>query len=235
MHLVVFDIDGTLTATVKADDACFLRSLVEVCGFHDVDADWSNYKHTTDSSILHEIHEARRGRPPSVLEVSRFRQHFVDLLVQASAESAFSPIAGAPHLLESLRRSVEHRVSLATGAWRDAARLKMLSAGLCYDDYPAASCDDAFDRESIIRLSIQRASQRYGEFDSAVYIGDGVWDARACRAIGLPFIGIADGVRATRLIAEGAVCVFPDLSDEASFLRSLSEIANVSQQDSPPA
>jgi phosphoglycolate phosphatase-like HAD superfamily hydrolase len=97
---------------------------------------------------------------------------------------------------------------------------------MCYEDYPSASGDDAFDRESIIRLSMQRAAERYGGFDSTVYVGDGVWDARACRGIGVPFIGIAAGVPATRLAAEGAVCVFPDLSDGNLFMRSLYEITN---------
>jgi phosphoglycolate phosphatase-like HAD superfamily hydrolase len=221
MRLVIFDIDGTLTATMTIDEECFVRSLAEVCGFDDIDTDWSHYQHTTDSSIFHEIHEARAGRSPSAVEVSRFQQHFIDLLRQASSKSAFSPIAGAARLLASLGNSREHRVSLATGAWRDSARLKMASAGLCYDDYPAASSDDAFERESIIKLSRQRAVERYGGFDQAIYIGDGVWDARACRALGIPFVGIAEGVRAKRLMAEGAVCVFPDLSDEDSFLRSV--------------
>ena len=36
MRLVVFDIDGTLIQTVKADEECFVRSLVEVCDFSDV-------------------------------------------------------------------------------------------------------------------------------------------------------------------------------------------------------
>lgn len=36
MRLVIFDIDGTLTQTMKADGECFVRSLVEVCGFSDV-------------------------------------------------------------------------------------------------------------------------------------------------------------------------------------------------------
>lgn len=227
MRLVIFDIDGTLTETAKTDEECFVRSLAEVCGFVRVETDWSRYKHTTDSSIFHEIYEARTGQPPSAVEVSRFREHFVDLLSQASSESAFSQVAGASRLLASLSRSAQHRVSLATGAWRDSARLKMASAGLCYDDYPAASSDDAFDRESIIKLSIQRAAERYGRFDSTVYIGDGVWDVRACRAIGIPFIGVADDVRATRLIAEGAVCVLPDLSDGDLFLRRVYEITNV--------
>jgi phosphoglycolate phosphatase-like HAD superfamily hydrolase len=103
----------------------------------------------------------------------------------------------------------------------------MASAGMCFDDHPAASADDALDRESIMRLSKQRAAERYGEsFACTVYVGDGVWDARACRGVGLPFIGIGTGSRATRLSEEGAVCVFPNFSDTDIFLRSVYEITN---------
>ncbi len=226
MHLVIFDIDGTLTATMQVDAECFVRALAEICGLTGIDTDWSKYKHTTDSAIFHEIHEARLGRSPSVTEVSRFRRHFVNLLAQASARTAFVPIAGAPRFLQLLCRSAEYRVSLATGAWADSARLKMASAGLCFDDYPSATSDDAFERESIINLSMQRATKRHGKFDHIVYVGDGVWDARACRALGIPFIGIAEGDRATRLISEGAVFVFPDFSDADSCWRKLREIAS---------
>src|SRR5262249_49767689 len=137
-----------------------------------------------------------------------FRQHFAGLLAQVLSEAAFAAVAGAPLLLSLLADSAKYRIALATGAWRDSARLKMTSAGLCYDDYPAASSDDALDRESIIRLSMQRAAERYGRVGSTVYVGDGVWDARACRSVGIPFIGIATDGRAARLSAEGAVCVF---------------------------
>jgi phosphoglycolate phosphatase-like HAD superfamily hydrolase len=227
MRLVIFDIDGTLTQTMKADGECFVRSLTDVCGFSDVDTDWSRYKHATDSGVFHEIYESRTGRSPSPSEISRFRQHFVGLLAQASSGAAFAPATGAPLLLSRLADSAEHRVALATGAWGDSARLKMTSAGLCYDDYPAASGDDALDRESIIRLSMQRAAERYGRVGSTVYVGDEVWDARACRSVGIPFIGIAADGRAARLSAEGAVCVFPDFSDTDLFLSSLYETTNV--------
>jgi phosphoglycolate phosphatase-like HAD superfamily hydrolase len=227
MRLVIFDIDGTLTKTTRTDEDCFLRSLAEVYGFSDVNADWSHYKNATDSGILHEIYETRIGRPPSPVEISQFRQHFVGLLAQASAETAFAAVAGAPVLLSRLVGSAEHRVALATGAWPDSARVKMASAGLCYDDYPAASSEDAFDRESIIRLSMQKATERYGRCSSTVYVGDGVWDARACRNVGVPFIGVATDGRASRLSEEGAVCVFPDLSDADLFLSCLYEITNV--------
>jgi len=226
MHLVMFDIDGTLTQTMNVDEECFVRSFKDVFGFADIDTNWSHYPHTTDSGIFHDVYESRTGRSPSANEISRFRQHFVGLLAQVSSEAAFAAVAGAPLLLSLLVDSANHRVALATGAWRDSARLKMTSAGLCYDDYPAASSDDALDRESIIRLSMQRAAKRYGRIGGTVYVGDGVWDARACRSMGIPFIGIGTGSRATRLSAEGAACVFPDFSDADIFLRSVQEITN---------
>src|SRR2546430_8228784 len=227
MHLVMFDIDGTLTEPMKIDEECFVRSFKDVFGFADIDTDWSRYPHTTDSGIFHDVCMSRIGRSPTAQEDSRFRQHFIQLLAAASSQSPFAPVAGADRLLSRLAQSGSHRVSFATGAWRDSARLKMASAGLCYDDYPAASSDDSFDRESIIRLSMQRAAERYGSLGSTVYVGDGVWDARACRSVGIPFIGIGAGSRATRLSAEGAVCIFPDFSDTDLFLSSVYAITNV--------
>jgi len=227
VRLVIFDIDGTLTETMKVDEECFVRSFKDVFGFADIDTDWSHYPCTTDSGIFHDVFTSRVGRSPAAQEVSRFRQHFIQLLAAASSKSPFAPIAGAGRLLSRLAQSGSHRVSLATGGWRDSARLKMASGGMCFDDYPAASADDALDREAIMRLSKQRAAECYGEsFACTVYVGDGVWDARACRNVGIPFIGIGTASRATRLSGEGAVCVFPDFSDADIFLRSVYEITN---------
>ncbi len=223
----MFDIDGTLTETMKVDEECFVRSFNDVFGLTDIDTDWSNYPCTTDSGIFHDVFTSRLGQSPTAQDVSRFRQHFVQLLAAASSQSPFAPVAGAERLLTRLAQGGPYRVSLATGGWRDSARLKMASAGMCFDDHPAASADDALDRESIMMLSKQRAAERYGEsFARTLYVGDEVWDARACRGVGIPFIGIGTGSRATRLSAEGAVYVFPDFSDADVFLRSVYEITN---------
>jgi len=56
-----------------------------------------------------------------------------------------------------------------------------------YDAYPSASCDDALERDLIIKLSMQKATSHFGgPFVSAVYVGDGVGMARACRKVGIP-------------------------------------------------
>ena len=75
----MFDIDGTLTETMKVDEECFVRSFKDVFGFTDIDTDWSHYPRTTDSGIFYDVFTSRIGRSPAAQEVSRFRQHFIQL------------------------------------------------------------------------------------------------------------------------------------------------------------
>jgi phosphoglycolate phosphatase-like HAD superfamily hydrolase len=222
----MFDIDGTLTETMEVDTKCFVRSCMDMFGFTEIDTDWSHYPHATDSGIFCDIFTFRAGRLPTRREVSLFRKHFVQLLTSASSQSPFAAVSGADRLLSRLLSGSGHHVSFATGSWSDSARVKMASAGMCFDDHPAASADDAFDRQSIMRLSIGRAAERFREsFACTIYVGDGVWDARASRILGIPFIGIGSGDRAAQLVSEGALRVFRDFSDGDLFLASVDEIA----------
>jgi phosphoglycolate phosphatase-like HAD superfamily hydrolase len=94
-----------------------------------------------------------------------------------------------------------------------------------YDDYPAASADDAADRESIIKLALGRACGPTDQSSpGAIYIGDGVWDVRACYKAAIPFLGIAVGAQKEKLAAAGAVHVLPDFSDQDRFLSCIEKI-----------
>jgi phosphoglycolate phosphatase-like HAD superfamily hydrolase len=226
MKLVMFDIDGTLTQTYQADETCFVQALREVFGFTDINTDWASYPHCSDSGILEVLFQIRLGRSPLPAEISIFQAHFVSLLTAATVVQPFNPIAGARDFLCSLTSSSALAVSLASGAWECSARFKLASAGLDFPQIPAAFSDDAHAREAIMQASLVRAAQFHfrDSFDAVIYIGDGVWDARAARNLGFPFIGISyEPARVERLYAEGARHVFHDYLDADSFMTVLHE------------
>ena len=230
MKLVMFDIDGTLTQTYQADETCFVQALREVFGFTDINTDWASYPHCSDSGILEVLFQIRLGRSPLPAEISVLQAHFVSLLTAATVVQPFNPIAGARDFLSSLTSSSALAVSLASGAWECSARFKLASAGLDFPQIPAAFSDDAHAREAIMQASLVRAAQFHfrDSFDAVIYIGDGVWDARAARNLGFPFIGIShEPARVERLYAEGAHHVFADYLDADSFMAVLHESNHV--------
>ncbi|HEX7232483.1 MAG TPA: HAD family hydrolase [Candidatus Binatia bacterium] len=219
MRVILFDVDGTLTDTMDVDTRCFLQAFVDVCGFADVDPDWSHYRNATDAGIFQEVFEARRGRGPTTSETVEFREHLVALFRSAALQKPFAPIRGAAALLARLRDLGEYSIGLATGCWSDPARVKLASAGLCYNDYPSASADDAPDRESIVRIAARRtAGEGDKEWNHVIYVGDGVWDVKMSRLLGIRFLGIGSGEQRERLITAGASDVLPDLSDIDRFV-----------------
>jgi phosphoglycolate phosphatase-like HAD superfamily hydrolase len=224
MRVILFDIDGTLTDTMDVDTKCFLQAFVDVCGFRDVDSDWSLYKDTTDAGIFQEVFKSRRGRAPTASETVEFRDHLVALFRSAAMQGPFAPIRGAPELLSRLRERGDYRIGLATGSWSDAARVKMAAAGFRYDDYPEASADDAPERETIVRIAAARTAGDTCKSNRAIYVGDGVWDVKMSRLLGIPFLGIGAGAQREKLLAAGASCVLPDLADLDQFLFALGKL-----------
>jgi phosphoglycolate phosphatase-like HAD superfamily hydrolase len=226
VHLVLFDIDGTLTHSESLDSEIYLRSLSDIFGFVDVSSDWSTYRHITDSGILHEVFETRLGRAPTALEISAFRTHFVTAIAAAAAETPFHEVAGAAQALRTINELPFYHIGLATGGWSDSARCKMRSAGLQYDAFPSASAEDAIARTSIMQVAIDRVVKHVGgdSPETVTYVGDGVWDARACRQLNIPFVGIATGKHADTLRTEGAAEVFPDYSDLEEFSSAMLKI-----------
>jgi len=51
MNLIVFDIDETLTMSDYHHKVAYLKTMEEI-GVTEINQDWKNYKHHTDSYIL---------------------------------------------------------------------------------------------------------------------------------------------------------------------------------------
>jgi phosphoglycolate phosphatase-like HAD superfamily hydrolase len=224
MTIVLFDVDGTLTATDEVDSVCFAAALSEHVGCA-IDDDWANYVHVTDAGIAREAIERHLGAPPGPEALDRARRRFVQLYREATFAPASRPgeVPGAAALLQALTAERDVPVGLATGGWRASAELKLRHAGLDRFDLSLATSDDAEARIDVMRIALARVAARRGLSGSspALYVGDGVWDARAARQLGWPFIGVGAGARAGRLLAEGARAVVPDFLDQAVFLGAL--------------
>jgi phosphoglycolate phosphatase-like HAD superfamily hydrolase len=227
MNLAIFDIDGTLTETDHVDDICFMQALANAHAITEISTDWASYPHTTDSAITSHIFQERFNRAPEEAELLKFKSHFVRLLEDYRARDAslFGEIVGASLMLRRLNREPEWRAAIASGGWRVSATLKLKTAGIEVDDYPAAFADDGLSREEILHTAVIKAQTCYRQnsFARVVSVGDGLWDVRAARQLGFPFLGIGSGEGEHKLRRAGATHVIKDFSDYKRLLGCLAE------------
>ncbi len=229
MQLVIFDIDGTLTRTNEADEACFAQSMAEEFGIKDVSTNWSDYAESTDSGILDELLKKRRGQGPTTLEILNFQKRFVQNLNKHAERvpDSFNPVAGSPEILSAIPRAFRKtHVAIATGAWKPSALFKLSRASLPTQSLPAAYADDHLARAGIVRRAIERARETHGveSFQRVVYVGDGRWDFLATQQLGIDFVGVTDHRDPNILSSMGAKNLIKDYSDQNSFLKLLERI-----------
>jgi HAD superfamily hydrolase (TIGR01509 family) len=72
----------------------------------------------------------------------------------------------------------------------------------------AADAESTKPSPDIVQVALDKAGLTA---DRAVFVGDAVWDAYACRKVGVPFIGLAcGGTSAAELLDAGATAVYDD-------------------------
>jgi phosphoglycolate phosphatase-like HAD superfamily hydrolase len=226
MHLVVFDIDGTLTDTNLVDGQCYWRAVSEVLGLSGDQPDWSDFHHVTDVGIAGELCMRHLGRQLSSLEIEAIGSRLAALLdlVLAREDPTAHQIPGSAEILTALSKSSKFAVAFATGGLRVSAELKLHRAGLPFALIPFASSNDALPRADILRIAAGRAAEKYAtQFATFTYVGDGVWDVKAARELGWRFMGIGSGRQANRLRQAGADIVVPDYRPTEALLNLLAD------------
>ncbi len=225
MHLVIFDVDGTLVQSNEIDTICFVDAVKQILDLDEVDSDWSKYQYVTDSGIASEIIEKHFGWEATESDISQIRDLFVKKILGEIQNNPhnFKPIPGASEMIRFLHVRDNISIAIATGGWRDSALLKLEAAGIEIGNVPLVSSDDSHDREIIMKLSYEIAREGYKviRFDSVTYIGDEVWDVVASRNLGYKFIGIGSGDKAKKLRKEGAVQIVNDMTDKDLFFSKL--------------
>jgi phosphoglycolate phosphatase-like HAD superfamily hydrolase len=208
--LVVFDVDGTLVGGQAADYGAFDAALRSVAAFRPGPDFWAGLEEVTAASIQRHALEAhpasdhpRLGRQLQAAYLAHLQQ------AHADNPAAFPATPGAAPLLAALRALPGVDVAIATGDWSDTIRFKLSCAGIDVEGLPLVSSSDRFARSEIIAEAVRRSGRHLGE---ALYVGDGPWDLKAARQLGIPFVGV--GHRRERLTgADRLLATLAELAD----------------------
>ncbi len=193
MNLVIFDIDGTLTATSRIDEQCYAQAFAKRFDIEIRPADYEHFTHFTDSGIMRQLFQQRMGRVPTVREIKQVQAEFIALLRASYARDAqeFEAVAGAAETIAQLRNERNWQIALATGCWKASAELKLQYAQIDCSGLPLAHSDLLLSRSEIVTEAIRQAKELFkAGFEHITFVGDGIWDVRTAQELGLGFIGI---------------------------------------------
>lgn len=209
---VLFDVDGTLVDSNYLHVAAWHRAFVEL----DVAVEsWRIHRSIgMDGSTLV---RSLSGDAPAEIQ-DRLKE--LHSRYYRETGERLRPLPGARRLLDEVAgRGLQ--VVLATSAPEDESTLlrRVLDRDAVVSAVTSASdVDTAKPDPDILAVALQRAGV---DADRAVFVGDAVWDAEACRRAGLESIGLlSGGVSRHELRAAGAAAVFENPDD---LLTQLSE------------
>lgn len=220
MTIILFDIDGTLTATSAVDKRCYERAFKKTFGLDLPTTDWNVYSNVTDVGIIREVLAGHGRTRVTPRKIDRFERTYLNELEKSFEDNpmAFAEVPGAQVLLQSLLGTDGLCPALATGGMRKTALFKLSKIEVDGSALPGAFANDDITREGIARLAIQRTRV---EASDVVYVGDGAWDVRTAATIGARFIGITRESSPERLLNSGAKALLDDYSDLSDFYRAL--------------
>ena len=189
-HLIVFDIDGTLTSSEHQHTSAFIKVTQEI-GIPKINTDWNSYAQVTDSYILKTSFEHHFQKPFDPAICSSFENRMHELIIDKGVVNA---IEGAVEMLNHLWYDTKYAIAFATGSFELPALLKLNQAKLPYDTQLLTTANSWYKREEIIQDSIQKAHQYFDvdTFKDIYYAGDGLWDLKAAKNLELKFIGIGN-------------------------------------------
>lgn len=220
MHLILFDIDGTLLDSNHLEGLCFVKAIHETFGITEVKKDWAYYKHVTDRGIAKQLVEEQLERSPHESEFATLEKTFLRHLTPLLQQQVIDLMPGVNVLLDTLIGKSNIALGLATGSFKRSAELKLKAANLSLHHFPLASCNDHFNRSQIIRRAIRKSEKHYhyNRFQSVTYVGDGFWDYQAARALNINFIGIHNTSLGHPLSMSEVTQLVQDFNDVEKFL-----------------
>jgi phosphoglycolate phosphatase len=219
----LFDVDKTLVdsrgAGVRAMNLAFAQLFGIDQGFAGI-----GFTGRTDTAIFRDAVGVHSLDGDFATLLARFQETYYSILPRTLAEVQAHVLPGVPEVLAGLQAAPGAFLGLATGNFREAARLKLEPFGL-YDLFQAGGyADDSEDRAELVAVAIERLAEAGGGHGPReVYIiGDTPLDIAAAQANGARSLAVATGFfTVDELTAAGAGLVFPDFSSSQAVLDAL--------------
>lgn len=200
---VLLDADGTLVDSNYLHVEAWSRAFAAVG--HPVDA-WRIHRSIGMGSDL----LVPELLPDSAEEVGeRVREIHTELY--GGMSDRLRRLDGVPELVGALHERGQ-RVVVSTSAAPDELEHIVDVLDVDVDDITAAAdVEDAKPAPDLVQVAMAKADVTA---DRAVFVGDSVWDAKACGRAGVPFVGVlTGGIGADELTGAGAVAVYRSVAE----------------------
>ena len=220
MILVIFDVDGTLVFSKKKDSQCFADTYQTVYRRPFPTIDWKKYPHVSDTTIFKTVIQEHFNRIPDEAEEESFRQQFVANIIEnrKKTPAEFKQVPYAKQTVDKLLADDRFVIGVATGGWKAPAIVKLNFVNIPVEKLIITGADGKVTREDITNETIDKAKEKYGDFDRMVCVGDAIWDFTTTKNMGLPLIGIRRKGDVGFFQQLGVQAVLQDYSDYPQFL-----------------
>lgn len=195
VHLILFDVDGTLLLSGGAGALALNDAFAALFGVAGAMARVHPHG-KTDPAICQEMFRLHLGREGTAEEMDRLLARYLEFLPARVAGSRnFHLMPGVPRVLDALAARGDVVMGLGTGNVEAGARIKLERGGL-NPYFPFGGFGgDAADRAALLEAGFRRGEERIGRGAEVVrwVVGDTWRDVRAGRACGARVLAVATG------------------------------------------
>lgn len=195
IHLVLFDIDGTLIRTGGAGVKAFEETFAEVFNLPEATRSLS-FAGRTDTSLVRECF-LLHSIPPTEENFRKFFDTYPSWLGRLLGRLPGGVCEGVLDFMQDLKALAHQpKIGLLTGNVRAGAELKLRHYGLWEHFEFGAFGDDHEERNQIAAIAHWRGSERVGRKlrgDEVLVIGDTPLDIACARAIQARVIAVGTG------------------------------------------
>ena len=218
MHLVLFDIDGTLLDARGAGRRAMRRTLKDVFGTWGI-LDSYNMAGRTDRTTIRDVLTAVGFSAEEIEQrMPEVRRLFPQYLEEELRTRPPVPLAGAKEIVKRLQRRDDVVLGLLTGNLEEGAYLKLRYAGFDPEVFRInAFGSDALTRDELPHIALERAKRKLGltfRRDEVVIVGDTPLDIQCSQVVGAKSVVVTTGpFSAEELRRYHPDVILPDLRD----------------------